>query len=37
MEAIKNATVAKPTLTFTAYAVQKDGFDTAALAWAEIK
>ena len=25
-----------PTLTFTAYAVQKDGFDTAALAWAEI-
>lgn len=37
MEAIKNGTVAKPTLTFTAYAVQKDGFDTAALAWAEIK
>lgn len=26
-----------PTLTFTAYAVQKDGFNTAALAWAEIK
>lgn len=25
-----------PTLTFTAYAVQKDGFNTAALAWAEI-
>lgn len=24
-----------PTLTFTAYAVQKDGFDTAAAAWAE--
>ena len=37
MEAIKNGTTAKPTLTFTAYAVQKDGFDTAALAWAEIK
>ena len=27
---------ALPTLTFTAYAVQKDGFNTAALAWAEI-
>ena len=26
-----------PTLTFTAYAVQKDGFNTAALAWAKIK
>ena len=26
----------RPTLTFTAYAVQKDGFNTAALAWAEI-
>lgn len=25
-----------PTLTFTAYAVQKDGFDTAADAWAKI-
>lgn len=37
MEAIKNGTVDEPTLTFTAYAVQKDGFDTAALAWAEIK
>ncbi len=36
MEAIKDGTTAKPTLTFTAYAVQKDGFDTAALAWAEI-
>lgn len=36
MEAIKNGTVDEPTLTFTAYAVQKDGFDTAALAWAEI-
>ena len=24
-----------PTLTFTAYAVQKDGFNTAAAAWAE--
>ena len=37
MEAIKNGTVDEPTLTFTAYAVQKDGFNTAALAWAEIK
>ncbi len=37
MEAIKNGTTAKPTLTFTAYAVQKDGFDSATLAWAEIK
>ena len=37
MEAIKNGTTAKPTLTFTAYAVQKDGFNTAALAWAKIK
>lgn len=37
MEAIKDGTVDEPTLTFTAYAVQKDGFDTAALAWAEIK
>lgn len=27
----------EPTLTFTAYAVQKDGFDTAASAWAKIK
>ena len=27
----------KPTLTFTAYAVQKAGFDTAAAAWAEAK
>lgn len=36
MEAIKDGTVDEPTLTFTAYAVQKDGFDTAALAWAEI-
>lgn len=37
MEDIKNDVVDEPTLTFTAYAVQKDGFDTAALAWAEIK
>ncbi len=37
MEAIKNGTTAKPTLTFTAYAVQKDSFDSATLAWAEIK
>ena len=26
----------KPTLTFTAYAVQKDGIDTAAAAWEKI-
>lgn len=44
MEAIKNGTVDEPTLTFTAYAVQLDGFnnpensveENAALAWAEI-
>lgn len=44
MEAIKNGTAAKPTLIFTAYAVQLDGFNAttntaaknAALAWAEI-
>lgn len=36
MEDIKNETVAKPTLTFTAYAVQKDSFNTAASAWSEI-
>lgn len=44
MEAIKNGTTAKPTLTFTAYAVQLDGFNAttntaaknAALAWAKI-
>ena len=33
-EDIKNIAT-DPTLTFTAYAVQKDGFDTAAAAWAE--
>lgn len=33
-EDIKSITT-NPTLTFTAYAVQKDGFDTAAAAWAE--
>lgn len=44
MEAIKNGIVAKPTLTFTAYAVQLDGFNNpensveknVTLAWAEI-
>lgn len=25
-----------PTLSFTAYAIQKHGFNTAALAWAEV-
>ena len=34
-EEIKDIT-AKPTLTFTAYAVQKDGIDTAADDWAKI-
>lgn len=34
-EDIKGITT-KPTLTFTAYAVQKDGIDTAADAWAKI-
>ena len=34
-EDIKNIT-ANPTLTFTAYAVQKDGIDTAAAAWAKV-
>lgn len=33
-EDIKSITT-NPTLTFTAYAVQKDGFDTTAAAWAE--
>lgn len=37
MEDIKNNVVEEPTLTFTAYAVQKEGFATAALAWAEIE
>lgn len=36
MEDIKNNEVAKPTLTFTAYAIQKEGFATAAAAWTEI-
>ena len=30
-----NSIKTQPKLTFTAYAVQKDGFDTAAAAWAE--
>ena len=44
LDAFKNGTVDEPTLTFTAYAVQLDGFNAttntaaknAALAWAEI-
>lgn len=36
MKAIKDDTVTKPTLTFTAYAVQKDNFATAKLAWEQI-
>lgn len=34
MKAIKAGTVSAPTLTFTAYAVQKDNIDSAAAAWA---
>lgn len=30
-----NAIIGTPTLTFTAYAIQKDGFDTPEKAWAE--
>lgn len=36
MEALKNGTDDEPTLTFTAYAVQKDGNATAADAWAKL-
>lgn len=32
-----NSVATQPTLTFTAYAVQKDGIDTAAEAWAKVK
>ena len=35
MDAITEKT--QPTLTFKAYAIQKEGFATAALAWAEVK
>ncbi len=35
MQAIKDAAVSAPTLTFTAYAVQKDNFADPAMAWAE--
>lgn len=31
-----NAITTAPTLTFTAYAIQKEGFTTAAAAWAEV-
>ena len=37
MDAIDNGTAAKPTLTFTAYACQADGFTSAAAAWDEVK
>ena len=33
MDDIKNGTTSAPTLTFTAYAVQKDNVATAADAW----
>lgn len=36
MDAIENGTAANPTLTFTAYACQTAGIDTAAKAWAEV-
>lgn len=36
MDAIDNGTAAKPTLTFTAYACQADGFASADKAWAEV-
>lgn len=36
MEDIKNGTVEKPTLTFTAYAIQQESFATPAFAWTEI-
>ena len=35
MEGIKDNTIAAPTLTFTAYAVQHDNVATAADAWAK--
>lgn len=35
MDAIENGTAQNPTLTFTAYAIQKSGFETAAAAWEE--
>ena len=31
-----NGITTQPTLTFTAYAVQKDGINTAAEAWAKV-
>ena len=37
MDAITNGTATAPTLTFTAYAVQAAGFDSAAKAWTETK
>ena len=36
MEALKAENATQPTLPFTAYAVQKDNIDTAALAWEKI-
>lgn len=36
MDEITKGTTTKPTLTFTAYAIQKAGFTTAADAWAEV-
>ena len=36
MDAITNGTTTKPTLSFTAYAIQKAGFDTATAAWTEV-
>lgn len=36
MDKITAGTTDEPTLTFKAYAIQKDGFETAAAAWAEV-
>ena len=36
MDAIANNTASKPTLTFTAYACQKDNVADAATAWAKL-
>lgn len=37
MDAIDNGNITAPSLTFTAYAVQREGFDTAPEAWTEAK
>ena len=37
MDAIEDGSATSPTLTFTAYAIQKAGFDDAAAAWEKVK